>query len=66
MYDNMLNICQQFKKRNILYGRLTPNNIAELKPWGMVHVDLVGTYSMSIRQQNPGGATINNFFVSPA
>ena len=26
----------------------------------MAHVDLIGPYSMSIRQQQPGGAFINN------
>ena len=45
-----------------MYGRLLPNNVSELKPWGLLNVDLVGTYSKSIRQQQLGGAIINNNF----
>ena len=29
----------------------------------MVHVELIGPYSKHIRQQNPGGAIINNNFI---
>ena len=43
-------ICQKFKNRKTLYGNLTPNNI--------VHVDLIGTYSKSIRQHQPGVTVI--------
>ena len=50
--------CRQFKKRKTRYGHLQPKNIAELKPWDSVHVDLIGQYSKSIRQQQPGGAII--------
>ena len=42
-------ICQQFKNRKTLYGHVTPKNIAELKPWDTVHVDLIGSYRNSIR-----------------
>ena len=48
------------KKENTIYGRLTPKNTAELKPFDTVHVDLIGTYSKSMRQQHTGGAIINN------
>ena len=36
------------------------NKIAELKQWDMVHVGLIGLYSKSITQQQPGGAIIKN------
>ena len=35
-------------------------NIVELKPWDLVHLDLIGPYSKSIRKQNPGGSIIKN------
>ena len=54
----MCKTCQQFKKRKTIYGHLPPKNIAELKPWDLVHVDLIGPYSKSIIQQQPGYATI--------
>ena len=41
---------------------MLPKNIAELKVWDAMHVDLIGIYSKSIRQQKPGGAIINNNF----
>ena len=50
--------CQQSKKRNTICGHLTPKNISELKPWDLVHVDLIGLYSKSITQHIPGGAII--------
>ena len=37
---------------------MPPKNIAELKPWYLVHVDLIGPYSKSIRQHHPGSAII--------
>ena len=42
------------------YGHLSPKNIAGLKTWDMVHVDLIGPYIKSIRQQQPGGTVIRN------
>ena len=56
----MSKICQQFKKRKTIYGRLPPNKIAELKPWDTVHVNLIGPYTKSIRQKHLGGAIIKN------
>ena len=49
---------QKFKRRKTLYGHLPPKNIAELKPWDLVHLYLIGPYSKSIIQQHPGGAII--------
>ena len=51
-------MCQWFKNRKTLYGRLQPKKTAELKSWDSVHVDLIGPYSKSIRQHKTGGAVI--------
>ena len=63
MFAKPCKICQQFKNIKTLYGHLPHKNIAELKPWDSVHVDLIGPYSKSIRQQQPGGTIIGNFLV---
>ena len=52
----------QFKKINTIYGRLLPKNIAQLKPWYLVHVELIGPYSKSIRKHQPVGAIIKDNF----
>ena len=39
---------------------MTPNNIAEIKHWDTVHVDLPGPYIKSTRQQHPDVTTIKN------
>ena len=62
LYAKQCKICQWFKSRKTIYGHLPPKIIAELKPWDSVHVDLIGPYSKSIRQQHPGGAIIVNNF----
>ena len=46
------------KNRKNIFGHLPPKNMAEPKPWYAMHVDLIGTYRKSIRQQQPGGAII--------
>ena len=56
----MCKTCQQLKRRKTIYGHLPPKNISELKPCDMVHVNLIGPYSKSIRKQNPGGTVIRN------
>ena len=50
------------QKTYTLYVHLPTNNIAELKPWESVHVDLIVTFSKSIRQQRLGGAIIKDHF----
>ena len=40
--------------------KCSPKTISELKLWDMVHVDLIGPYSKSIIQQQPGGILIRN------
>ena len=58
MFAKTLKICQQIKYIKTLYGHLPPKNIAELKLWDMVHVDLIGPYKNSILQQQWGGTAI--------
>ena len=53
-------ICQQFKKR-FFYIYLPPKIFAELKLWDLVHIDLIGPYSKSIRQHHTGGTIINRY-----
>ena len=54
IFTKTCKIHQQLKNRKTIYGHLPPKNIAELKPWDLVHVDLIGTYSKSIRQNQIG------------
>ena len=54
----MRKTCKHFKNKKTLYEHLPPKNIAELKPWDLVHVYLIGKYSKSTRQQQPGGTVI--------
>ena len=49
-------------KKKTLYGHLSPKKTAALKPWDLVHIDMIVLYRNSIRQKQPGGAIIwNNF-----
>ena len=50
---------QHFKNRKTVYGNMTPNIIAALKPWNFMNINLIVPYSKSIIQQQPGGAIIN-------
>ena len=34
--------------------------IAALETWGLVHVDIIGSYTKSKRQQHAGGAIIQH------
>ena len=58
LFAKMWKTCQQFKKRKTIYVHLKPKNIAELKPWDTVNVDLRVPYDKSIIQQQPGGTVI--------
>ena len=60
MFAKMCKTCQQFKNRKTLHGHMSPKNIAELKPWDTVHVDLIGPYRKSIRQEQACGTVIRN------
>jgi hypothetical protein len=37
----------------VCYGLLPPKEIGELKPWHTVHVDLIGPYTVTAKQQQP-------------
>ena len=60
LYANPCKIFRQFKNRKTIFGHLPPKNISEVKPWDMVHVDLICPYSSSIIQHHLGGAIVNN------
>ena len=55
---NTYNKCQQFKNRKTIYWQLSPKIVAALKPWNLVHIDLIGSYYNSIIQQQTGSAII--------
>ena len=44
MFAKTCNIFQHLKNRKTLYGHLPPKNMSELKPYYLVHVDLIGPY----------------------
>ena len=44
-----------------LYGLLQYKNISEMKPWDVVHVDLIGSYIKYMRQHQTGRTTIDNY-----
>ena len=54
LFAKACKILQKFKKRKSLYGNLPSKNIAKLKMWDSVHVDLIGPYSKSIIQHLSG------------
>ena len=58
LFAKTCKICQQFLKRRFFYGNLPFKNIAELKLWDSVHIDLIVTYSKSIRKHQKGGNII--------
>ena len=62
LYAKPCNICQLIKNRRTVYGHLSPKNITELKPWDLVHLELIGPYSKSIRQHYMGGSIIKDNF----
>ncbi|GFH50707.1 hypothetical protein CTEN210_07183 [Chaetoceros tenuissimus] len=47
-------VCQQYKKKR-RYGIIPAKTIKELVPWRTVHVDLIGPYSVTAKQIQPGG-----------
>ena len=62
LYTKQCKIYQQSKKRNTIYVHLLPKSISELKLLDLVHVDLIGPYSKSIRQHHQGRTIIKNIF----
>ena len=55
-------VCQKGKKRKRKYGHLPPKNVGTLTPWDTVHVDLIGPYSLSAKQQQPDGSITDKEF----
>jgi Integrase core domain. len=51
--------CQRFKKRKVRYGLLPPKDIGELQPWHTVHVDLIGPYTVTAKQQQPANKIVS-------
>ena len=49
--------CNVFKPNHKKYGKMPPKIMEELKPWDTVHVDLIGPYSVLMKQQLPDGRT---------
>ena len=48
-------ICQTFKKHSKCYGKLLPKDVRQLTPWHTVQVDLIGQYTKTVKQIQPGG-----------
>ena len=61
-YCKRCNICQKGKKRKRKYGHLPPKQVEQLEPWDTVHVDLIGPYSLSAKQQQPDGTILDKEF----
>ena len=43
---------------------MPPKNIAEneITPWNTVHIDLIGPYTVKVKQNQPGGTTKEVYF----
>ena len=48
-------VCQKHKKKG-KYGHVPAKTIEDLVPWRTVHTDLIGPYSITAKQLQPGGA----------
>ena len=46
--------CQQHKRKR-KYGHVPAKTIKDLMPWRTVHADLIGPYSITAKQTQPGG-----------
>ena len=60
LFSKTCKTCQQFNSRKNIYGHLTIKNVAELKMWDLVDIELIDQFSKSIIQQHPGGTIIWN------
>ena len=49
--------CQLHKPRKRKYGQLPPKNMRELTSWSTVHIDLIGPYTVTAQQNQPGSTT---------
>ena len=53
-YCKRCKICQQYKRKKTKYGHVPPKEVGDLKPWDTVHIDLVGPYTKTVKQDQPG------------
>ena len=53
-YCKRCRTCQLNKKKKTKYGHLPPKTIGQLKPWHTVQVDLIGPYTKTVKQLQPG------------
>ena len=60
LFANPRKIFQRIENINTIYGRLSPNYIAELTLWHSVHLDLIRPYSKSMRQHHQSGTIITS------
>ena len=49
--------CQLHKPHKRKYGQLPLKNVGELTPWSTVHIDLIGPYTVTTQQNQPGGTS---------
>ena len=54
--------CQFTKPQRRKYGHVPPKNVGKLVPWQTVHVDLIGPYSISTKQQQTDDTVIDKTF----
>jgi hypothetical protein len=47
-------VCQQYKNKR-KYGHVPAKTIEDLVPWRTVHIDLIGPYTITAKQIQPGG-----------
>ena len=47
-YTKVCDICQRYKKQKNKYGKLPPKE-AEVVPWNLLCVDLVGPYTVTLK-----------------
>ena len=49
-YVQKCEFCQRYNKENIKYGQISPKLVKHLTPWEEVHVDLVGSWKVTMNQ----------------
>jgi hypothetical protein len=53
-YVRTCKVCQQYKNKR-KYGHVPAKTIEDLVPWRTVHIDLIGPYTITVKQTQPGG-----------
>ena len=47
-------MCEKFKKRKTRYGQVPPKDISdEMEPWKIIHIVLIGPYTVKAKQEVP-------------